>query len=78
MPRSHYHGVTMRFPSLLLLALAAVLSSASVAPSRSDESAELVAEFKRYYNAKRPAGDGHAAGDEPQDGVREPQRGIGP
>ncbi|MHC4846012.1 MAG: HEAT repeat domain-containing protein, partial [Planctomycetota bacterium] len=46
----------MRALSLLLLALAAVLLPAAAFPLQ-DESAELVAEFKRYYTPKRPAGE---------------------
>lgn len=50
----------MRALSLLLLALAVVLFPAAATPSP-DEAAEAVAEFKRYYNSKRPAGERYEA-----------------
>jgi hypothetical protein len=50
----------MRTLSLLLLALAAIVLPAAVVPLQ-DESAELVAEFKRYYTPKRPAGERYEA-----------------
>jgi HEAT repeat protein len=46
----------MRAPSLLLLALLAAVCTAAAAVLP-DESAELVAEFRRYYSPKRPAGE---------------------